>query len=58
MEAILGEDAPFMKIMVAVSFAYRLLLLLIAAIGGFYYVMGFGKLAAGEDKVLSELASK
>jgi uncharacterized membrane protein YbhN (UPF0104 family) len=50
MQAVIGKDAPFMKVIVAVGIVYRLLLLLIAAIGGIYYLLGFGQLRADEQK--------
>lgn len=53
MQAVIGKDAPYMKVVVAAGFVYRLFLLLIAAIGGIYYLLGFGKLRADEEKQLA-----
>ncbi len=56
MEAALGKEDEFMKVIVAVSFVYRLLLIAIAAIGGFYYLFGFGKLAQEDSQLVAEMA--
>jgi glycosyltransferase 2 family protein len=56
MNSAIGKDAAFMKVIIPVGFTYRLLLLIMAAIGGVYYLLGFGKLAKNEHQLASELS--